>query len=93
MELPRIKALGGSTYELPPCFTLGLWDTVLDSLNLAGAETGYCPLVLGASEVRWPDGTLEIGERSTCRWTALVRRRTRRRHLEDVNCRERRVAK
>lgn len=90
---PAIRVLGGSTYELPPCFTLGLWDAVLDSLDLTGAETGHRPLVLGAGEVGWPNGTLEISERCTCRRTALARRRVSGRHLEDVNCREGRIAK
>jgi hypothetical protein len=90
---PAIRVLSGPTYEFPPCLTLGLRDAVLDSLDLAGAETGDCPLVLWASEVRGPNGTLEISQRGACRRTALARRRVSSRHLEDVNGRERRVAK
>ena len=63
------------TYKLPPGFTLWFWDAVLDSLDLAWAEAGHGPLVLGASEVCRPNGSLEVSKRGAGRGTTFPWRR------------------
>ena len=79
---------GRLTYELPPGFTLRLWNAVLDGLDLTGAETGHSSLVLWTTE-GWSNRPLQVSERSAGRRTALAGPTVVSRHLEDVNCRER----
>ena len=86
LTLPRNQGTpGANSYKLPPGFTLRLWNAILDSLDLARAETGNGSLVLGATEGR-SNGTLQVSERGARRGTALAGRTVVSRHLEDVNC-------